>query len=147
MSNSRNKTMRRPINDLSGADYSINESLDNMLNAESTAAYKRPWHRLDRGLRLNRLRAFTDTLTVQRGLKPAEVTALMQLLTRALDRKILNSKTSVLYDLEKEEITEIKPLIMHQNSQGEVLFQILEKRNAVTFRKRPSSVDAAVVEA
>jgi hypothetical protein len=139
--------MRRPINDLSGADYSINESLDNMLNAESTAAYKRPWHRLDRGLRLNRLRAFTDTLTVQRGLKPAEVTALMQLLTRALDRKILNSKTSVLYDLEKEEITEIKPLIMHQNSQGEVLFQILEKRNAVTFRKRPSSVDAAVVEA
>jgi len=139
--------MRRPTNDLSGADYSINESLENMLNAESTAAYKRPWHRLDRGLRMNRLRAFADDLTEKRGLKPAEQVALLQLLTRALDRKILNSKTSVLYDLEKEEITEIKPLIMHQNSQGEVLFQILEKRNAVTFRKRPSSVDAAVVEA
>jgi hypothetical protein len=139
--------MRRPVNDLSGADYSINESLESMLNAESTAAYKRPWHRLDRGLRMNRLRAFADDLTEKRGLKPAEQAALMQLLTRALDRKILNSKTSVLYDLEKEEITEIKPLIMHQNSQGEVLFQILEKRNAVTFRKRPSSVDATVIEA
>ena len=139
--NSRNKTMRKPVNDLSGADYSVNESLENMLNAESTAAFKRPWHRLDRGLRLNRLRAFTDKLAETRGLKLVEQAALLQLLTKALDRKILNSKTSVLYDLEKEEITEIKPLVMHPNAEGEVLFQILEKRNAVTFRKRPVSTE------
>jgi hypothetical protein len=113
-----------------------------MLTAESTAAYKRPWHRLDRGLRLNRLKAFTEKFAVKWGLKTEEQQALLQLLTRALDRKVLNSKTSVLYDLEKEEITEIKPLIMHQNAQGEALFQILEKRNAVTFRKRPSSTEA-----
>ena len=135
--------MRREVNDLSGADYSINESLENMLNAESTAAYKRPWHRLDRGLRLNRLRAFVETLASSRGLTPSEQASLLQLLTRALDRKILNSKTSVIYDMDKEEISEIKPLIMHQNADGEVLFQILEKRKAVTFRKRPSSVEPA----
>ena len=134
--------MRRPANDLSGADYSVNESLEKMLAEESTAAYKRPWHRLDRGLRLNRLKAFTEKLGSTRGLKAQEQLALLQLLTKALDRKILNSKTSVLYDLEKEEITEIKPLIMHENAQGEVLFQILEKRNAVTFRKRPSTTEA-----
>jgi len=134
--------MRRPTGDLSGADYSVNESLEKMLTAESTAAYKRPWHRLDRGLRLNRLKAFTEKFAVKWGLKTEEQQALLQLLTRALDRKVLNSKTSVLYDLEKEEITEIKPLIMHQNAQGEALFQILEKRNAVTFRKRPSSTEA-----
>jgi hypothetical protein len=45
------------------------------------------------------------------------------------------------YDVEKEEITEIKPLMMHQNAAGEVLFQIIERRNAVTFRKRPSSAE------
>ena len=89
--------MRRQVNDLSGADYSINESLENMLNAESTAAYKRPWHRLDRGLRLNRLRAFVETLASSRGLTPPEQASLLQLLTRALDRKILNSKTSVTF--------------------------------------------------
>jgi hypothetical protein len=71
-----------------------------------------------------------------RGLKEGEQAALLTLLTKALDRKVLNSKTCVLYDMEKEEITEIKPLIMHQNSQGEILFQIMERRNAVTFRKR-----------
>jgi len=141
MSNYRNKTLRRVTNDMSGADYSVNESLENMLNAESTAAYKRPWHRLDRGLRLNRVKAFIDGLAVTRGLKPEEQLSLLQLLTRALDKKILNSKASVLYDIDKEEITEIKPLVMHQNSQGEVLFQILEKRNAVTFRRRPSSTE------
>jgi hypothetical protein len=71
-----------------------------------------------------------------RGLKESEQAALLSLLTKALDRKVLNSKTCVVYDIEKEEITEIKPLIMHQNAQGDVLFQIMERRNAVTFRKR-----------
>jgi hypothetical protein len=141
MSNARNKTMRRVNLDVSGADYSVNESLENLLNAESNAAYRRPWHRQDRGLRLNRLRAFSEKLATDRGLKPVEQAALLQLLTRALDKKILNSKTNVIYDLEKEEITEIKPLVMHQNAQGEVLFQILERRNAVTFRKRASSTE------
>ena len=139
MSNSRNKTQRRVSFDISGADYSVNESLNNMLMAEASSAYKRPWHRLDRGLRLNRIRAFAESMGKTRGLKESEQTALLTLLTKALDRKVLNSKTCVVYDMEKEEITEIKPLIMHQNAQGEILFQIMERRNAVTFRKRVAS--------
>jgi Fe-S-cluster containining protein len=107
-----------------------------MLNAEANSAYKRPWHRLDRGLRLNRIRAFTESMSKARGLKESEQAALLSMLTKALDRKVLNSKTCVVYDKEKEEITEIKPLIMHQYALGEVLFQIMERRNAVTFRKR-----------
>ena len=144
MSNARNKTQRRVSFDLSGGDYSVNESLENMLTAEASSAYKRPWHRLDRGLRLNRIRAFTESMGKARGLKETEQAALLTLLTKALDRKVLNSKTCVLYDMEKEEITEIKPLIMHQNSQGEILFQIMERRKAVTFRKRvtPEAADA-----
>jgi hypothetical protein len=55
---------------------------------------------------------------------------------------VLNSKLAVVYDQEKEEITEIKPLVMHQNAAGEVLFQILERRNAVTFRRK-ANADAA----
>jgi membrane-bound lytic murein transglycosylase MltF len=112
-----------------------------MLTAEADTAYKKAWHRLERGLRLNRLRAFSENLGVQRSLKPAEQQNLLTLLTKALDKKLLNSKTAVVYDAEKEEITEIKPLMMHQNSAGEVLFQIVERRNAVTFRKRPSSAE------
>jgi len=141
MSAPRNKTLRKP-HDLSGSQYSFNDTLEQMLSAEADTAYRKAWHRLERGLRLNRLRAFSENLGTQRGLKPVEQQNLLTLLTKALDKKLLNSKTAVVYDAEKEEITEIKPLVMHQNAAGEVLFQILERRNAVTFRKRPSSAEA-----
>ena len=136
MNSNRNKTIRK-TGDETQEDYSQNAPLASMLENEAGLAYKKPWHRLERGLRLNRLRSFTDEFTKTRGLKPVETAALQQLLTKALDKKLLNSKTSILYDPEKEEITEIKPLIMHQNAAGECLFQLVEPRKAVTFRKRP----------
>jgi len=76
-------------------------------------------------------------------LKSGEQAALLALLTKSLDKKFLNSKTAVLYDPEKEEITEIKPLVMHQNAAGEIMFKLVERRNAVTFRRRGASVEAA----
>jgi len=144
----RNRTLRRSsTTDLSGVDYSQNLSLEAMLHTEAGQAFKKPWHRLERGLRLNRLRIFSENFAKARGLKPAEQSALLQLLTKCLDKKVLNSKLSVIYDMEKEEITEIKPLVMHQNSAGEILFQILERRSAVTFRKaRPGSADGSKTE-
>jgi len=117
-------------------DFAVNEPLQRLIEHEADSAYKKPWHRLERGLRLNRLRAFTEELTTLRSLKPAESAALLTLLTRALDKKLLNSKIAVEYEPEEEKIKEIRPLVMHQNAAGEVLFQLLEKRNAVTFRKR-----------
>lgn len=140
----RHKTLRKQFTDVSGTDYAVNSSLEQILTAEAGTAYRRPWHRLERGLRLNRLRAFTEQLAATRSLKPSEQTALLALLTKSLDKKFLNSKTAVLYDLEKEEITEIKPLVMHQNAAGEIMFKLVERRNAVTFRKRGTSADAVV---
>ena len=141
MSANRHRTLRKSVSDSSGAavDYSVNESLEKILNTEAGFAYKKPWHRLERGLRLNRLRAFSEKMAAARGLKSTEQQALLTLLTKSLDRKALNSKTAVVYDQEAEEITEIKPLVMHQNAAGDVLFQILERRTGVTFRRRPSA--------
>jgi hypothetical protein len=138
MASIRNRTVRRSEQDVSAnvIDFAVNESLQNLLSAEIGNAFKRPWHRLERGLRLNRLRAFTESLAAKRGFKDIEKQSLLALLTKSLDKKLLNSKTSVEYDQEAEEIKEIKPLVMHQSATGEVLFQLLEKRNAVTFRKR-----------
>lgn len=145
MSSIRNRTVRKSTtHDLSSnvVDFAINESLQRLIEVEAGTAYKKPWHRLERGLRLNRLRAFTEDLATKRSLKESERTALLSLLTKALDKKLLNSKTAVEYDMETETITEIKPLVMHQSSTGEVLFQLLEKRNAVTFRKRGTGATA-----
>ena len=137
----RHKTLRKSQSDISGEpiDYSVNESLEQFLMTGANSAYKRPWHRLERGLRLNRLRLFVEEMAGRRGLKQTEQSALLATLTKALDKKILNSKTAVTYDPDTERITEIKPLVMHQNAAGEVLFQLLERRNAVTFRRRSAS--------
>lgn len=137
----RNKTVRRH-HDLSGStifkDYSLNEGLQDFLNKESEIAFKKPWHRLERGLRLNRLRLFCDVMRNSKGFQEKEFNLLLQLLTKALDKKILNSKNAITYDIENEKITEIKNLVMHQNADGEYTFQILDKpvRNSITMRKK-----------
>jgi hypothetical protein len=139
----RNRTIRKH-HDLSGStifkDYSLNENLQEMLKKESEIAFKKPWHRLERGMRLNRLRLFSENMKDTKGLKEEETTALLNLLTKSLDKKLLNSKNSVVYDIEEEKILEIKNLVMHQNADGSYVFQMLDKpiRNAITMRKKPS---------
>jgi signal transduction histidine kinase len=107
-----------------------------LIEQEADSAFKKPWHRLERGLRMNRIRAFVDDLAQKRAFKETEKQTLLSLLMKALDKKSLNSKTSVEYSAEEECIKEIKPLVMHESADGSILFQLLEKRNAVTFRKR-----------
>jgi len=137
----RNKTLRKQY-DLSGSsifkDYSLNQGLQELLQKESEVAFKKPWHRLERGMRLNRLRLFSDAMKDSKGLQDSENTALLQLLTKSLDKKQLNSKNSVVYDVESEKILEIKSLVMHQKADGSYIFQLLDKpiRNTVTMRRK-----------
>ena len=137
----RNRTIRKP-HDLSGStifkDYSLNEGLQQLLQKESEVAFKKPWHRLERGMRLNRLRLFVETMKDSKGLQETEATALLLLLTKALDKKLLNSKNAVVYDIENEKILEVKNLVSAHKADGSFLFQLLDKplRNAVTMRKK-----------
>jgi hypothetical protein len=111
------------------------------LDQEAGGAYKRQWHRLERGLRLNRLRKFSEEEAERLHLSLMEKQNLHSLLVKSLDRKLLNSKTAVVYDQEKEKITEIKGLVMHRNSEGVMLFQIVDKQKGVTFRKKKTLVE------
>jgi hypothetical protein len=146
----RNRTLRKTTHaDISGnrtaprVDYAVNESLAKLLDSEANVAYKKPWHRLERGLRINRLRLFCQDMTKNRQLKPEETDALFTLLMKALDKKLLNSKTAVIYDPDQERITEIKHLVFHENAAGNAVFSLVEKRNAVTFRKRGGGLTVA----
>ena len=136
-SQGRNKTLKKSqIQDLSGAIQSQPDGLLQFLEQEAGGAYKRPWHRLERGLRLNRLRKFSEDEAARLNLKEAEKVALYSLLIKSLDKKLLNSKTAVIYDQTKESIMEIKGLVMHMSSDETVLFQIVDKQKGVTFRRK-----------
>jgi hypothetical protein len=137
----RSKTLKKSY-DLSGQVLSTQEQPDSLLHfleQEAGGAYKRPWHRLERGLRLNRLRKFSEDEARRLNLKEAEKIALYSLLIKSLDKKLLNSKTAVIYDPSKESITEIKGLVMHRSSDETVLFQIIDKQKGVTFRRKKTS--------
>lgn len=144
MQSVRNKTVKKnpPMNaDISGSTIP-NTALVNFLRQESESAFRRPWHRLERGLRMNRLRKFSEDEAKRLKLGEQEKNNLFILLNKSLERKLLNSKTAVIYDQDQEKITEIKGLVSHRTSTGETLFQLLDRKNAVTFRRRPGSAVA-----
>jgi hypothetical protein len=82
------------------------DALDTFLNAEGAAAMRRPWARLDRGLRSTCLRAFAASGVVP----PADVAPLRRFLLDKLDEKQLNSKQRVVYDPDKGVVLEVRGL-------------------------------------
>lgn len=107
------------------------------LESNANTAFKRPWHRLERGLRLNRLRKFADDETVRFNLNEVEQARLFQVLLKALDKKLLNSKLIVNYDMDKQQILEIKGLIMHRLADGSLNFQLSDRKAGSTVKRRP----------
>jgi hypothetical protein len=134
-SNHKNRTRRVHSNEPLSS-YASTPGLEDFLNLNASEAYKRPWHRLERGLRLNRIRKFIEEERVRMNLSNSDVEDLTNLLHKALDKKLLNSKTCVIYDIEKEGIQEIKGLIYHKSADGRIKSQILEKKQGITLRRK-----------
>jgi hypothetical protein len=123
--------------------YGLNADLENFLNLNASEAYKRPWHRLERGLRLNRIRSFVEAEKVRLSLTDEDTDYLKGKIEKALEKKLLNSKTCVVYDQDKEEILEIKGLVYHKTAEGRILSSIVDKKLGTTFRRKKEPADAA----
>lgn len=134
------KTRRRPVMDISGGYPGMisdrSDQFIKFLETNSEDAYTRPWHRLERGLRLNRLRRFADDEATRFQLQEEEKQALYTLLTKALDKKQINSKSVVNYDELQQKILEIKGLVFHKQADGRVVYQFTERKTG-TLRKKP----------
>jgi hypothetical protein len=136
---SRNKTQKNSYGDLdiSGAlALGFSEKTFHALSQDAGNALKRPWHKLERGLRIGRLREYVARETTKMSLDTEDADALFKLLCKGLDRKMLSSKAAVTYDLESEKITEIKGLVAHSQASGKTKYQLLEKKSGTTQKKR-----------
>ena len=137
------KTQRRPYDslDISGAvALGFYERTFKTLATDAENSLKRPWHKLERGLRVGRLREFVARETERLKLDAEDTDALFKLLTKALDKKLLSSKAAVTYDTVNEKITEVKGLVSHTTANNKTKFQILEKKSGTTMKRRPSLV-------
>jgi len=86
-----------PITDISGASAQTPMSrLTNFFEAESHAvSTTKPWLRLERGLRLQKLRTFAESYP---GLSNEEKENLNKALVKANDSKLLNTKQQIVYE-------------------------------------------------
>jgi len=155
-SSSRGKTYRKShtVLDVSGAvALGFYEKTFQFLHQDAENALHRPWHKIERGLRIGRLREFVEREKARLNLNAEDEDLLFKLLIKGLDRKILNSKASVTYDSDKEQITEIKGLVAHTTATGSVKFSLIEKKAVVTQKRRgkepattPTRVDGPASE-
>lgn len=139
----RNKTFKKSLEDLPQ-----DETFKNLLDESAREAYSRPWHRLERGLRLNRLRLYVEEVGPQCSFTKEEKDAFFSFLQRALDRKLLNTNKIVNYEPERQKIMCIRGLEVRRQPDGVAKWGFTIKKTksdgAATRRKpRTEEADAA----
>jgi len=103
--NGRGKTIKHRSDALT---TEMDPALVSFLSTDSATALKRPWLRLERGVRLQKFRAFAEASAEMT--TPSEKDILYRALVKANDEKLLSSKQLVVYDIESGTIVDIKGL-------------------------------------
>jgi len=137
MESQRHKTYKRAVSyDSKEAERS--DPLRSILEEGAKDAYSRQWHRIERGLRLNRLRLFVEEISPNYGMTKDEKEQLFVFLKKALDKKLLNTLKVVQYDTSTQRILSIKGLDMKRNEEtGQLHYELNAKKTKdVGTRKR-----------
>lgn len=132
------KTRKRIVDISGGFPGMVSDRSDQFMKflmTNSEDAFTRPWHRLERGMRLNRLRRFVEDEAVRFQFTDEEQISMLNTLTKALDKKLLNSKSVVNYDTDQQKILEIKGFVFHRQADGTIVFQFVERKTGTMRRK------------
>lgn len=113
-----------------------------LLEDSAREAYSRPWHRIERGLRLNRLRIFVEEVSPSYNMTKEEKEAFFVFLQKSLDKKLLNTLKVVAYDQEKQRITSIRGLEIKRNDHQvlKYAFQAKTPKTEGTRKKKRDEV-------
>lgn len=135
---STNQVVQPVSSTVGGSDH-----FRNLLDESARDAFMRPWHRLERGLRLNRLRMYVEQMAPQCSFTPEEKVAFFGFLQRALDRKLLNTHKIVNYNSEKQTIESIRGLEVRRAADGTAKWGfIVKKTKEATGTRKKKKTDA-----
>jgi len=121
------------------SDESSQDRFKDLLDNGAQEAYKRPWHRIERGLRLNRLRIFIEEVASQYNMTEDEKKAFFVFLQKSLDKKLLNTIKVVQYNPESQRITTIKGLEIKRNAEGVLKWAFKQKVEGTRKKKKDDS--------
>jgi hypothetical protein len=139
------RTQKKITNDTTN---DTDNTFKSLLEDSAKEAYSRPWHRIERGLRLNRLRIFIEEIASQFEMTKDEKEAFFMFLQKSHDKKLLNTLKVVNYDQEKQRITSIKGLEIKRNQDGILkwAFSIKPVRTDMTRKKKKDVVPSISTE-
>ena len=120
------------------------DAFRDLLEAGAQEAYVRPWHRLERGLRLNRLRIFLEEVGSQFELTKEEKEAGFLFLQKSLDKKLLNTLKVVQYDQVTQRIQTIRGLDVQRTPEGIMKWGFSAKKRPDSTRKKKKEVEPSV---
>jgi hypothetical protein len=149
----RNKTLKRPASaeakveeevKVEGAAGSGPDPFRNLLDESAREAFRRPWHRLERGLRLNRLRMYVEEMSAQCSFTTDEKERFFVFLQNALDRKLLNTHKIVEYLPELQKIKSVKGLEVRRTPNGEAKWGFVRAKKTDGTRRVRKTTDNKV---
>lgn len=142
----RHKTQKKIISEPPATE----ENLKVLLEDSAREAYMRPWHRIERGLRLNRLRIYVEDMAPAHNMTKEEKEHFFIYLQKALDKKLLNTLKVVQYNQETQRITAIKGLEVGRQSNGAMRWAFITKKprgtDATGTRKKKREDDKPQTE-
>lgn len=118
------------------SDDQVADRFKDLLDNGAQEAYKRPWHRIERGLRLNRLRIFIEEVSPQFSMSEDEKKSFFLFLQKSLDNKLLNTIKVVQYNPELQRIASIKGLEIKRNPSGVLKWAFKQKVEGTRKKKK-----------
>ena len=148
MESQRHKTQKKVNNDIQQEITEKENTFKTLLEDSAREAYSRPWHRIERGLRLNRLRIYVEEVALSYTMTKDEKDAFFLFLQKSLDKKLLNTLKVVQYDQEKQRIITIRGLEIKRNDDSALKWGFHAKKQKAESgtRKKKKSDDSSHVD-
>jgi hypothetical protein len=137
------QTQAQPLIQLSNPlDFlqNVEKGMDLFFASENKNTLKKPWIKLDRALKIDRIRLYANEYP---GLNDQEKASLTQTLLNGLERGLLKTRIVINYNTESCKIEDIKGLIVSHTESGRT-FKIEIQR--ATKRRSRVEVDAKTPE-
>jgi len=139
------KTVKHHPTNESTFDGTGSDPFRTLLDESARDAFRCAWHKLGRGLRLNRLRIYVkEKCTQAGGFTEAEEGGFFNFLQGALDRKLLNSSTIVKYNPDEQRILGIEGLEVGRRPDGTPKWGFLRTKKEGGTRRAKKNPDASV---
>tara|TARA_A100001037_G_scaffold117291_1_gene106768 strand:- start:3956 stop:4513 length:558 start_codon:yes stop_codon:yes gene_type:complete len=126
----------RSTNTTRESNLDTDEAIKDFLKEEKMNSLKRPWNKLDQGMKINRLKLFCEKQKIENSLSESEEGILSKMLLLACHSNKINRNTDVQYDTETCEIISIKPL---QFDESKRKYKIHQATNGSKKNDKPKS--------